>query len=200
MPESDPTRGSTEWATWRARVDLDEYQQRWNRLAESGQNPHGEVDLVQRFAPATVLDAGCGFGRVAIELTARGVDTVGVDLDADLLERARALAPELEWHLADLSVLDLGRSFDVVVAAGNVIGFVDAARREAAVTRCAAHVAPGGRLIVGYSLNGRWPSIEQYDTWCAAAGLELEHRFAGWEGEPFEGSSGEYHVSVHRRP
>lgn len=200
MSETDPTMGSEEWATWRARVDLDEYQQRWNRLAESGQNPHGEVDLVQRFAPATVLDAGCGFGRVAIELTARGVVTVGVDLDADLLERARALAPELEWHLADLSVLDLGRSFDVVVAAGNVIGFVDAAHREAAVTRCAAHVAPGGRLIVGYSLNGRWPSIEQYDTWCAAAGLELEHRFAGWEGEPFEGSSGEYHVSVHRRP
>jgi SAM-dependent methyltransferase len=139
-------------------------------------------------------------GRVAIELAARGIDTIGVDLDPDLLGRARELAPSLEWHLGDLATFDLERTFDVVVAAGNVIGFVAMEDREAAVRGCAAHVAPGGRLIVGYSLNRRWPSLELYDGWCAAAGLELEHRFATWECDPFEGSSGDYHVSVHRRP
>lgn len=199
MSESDPTKGSAEWSTWRERVDLDEYEQRWKRLAESGQNPHGEADLVSRFAPASVLDAGCGMGRVAIELAARGIDTVGVDLDPDLLDRARQLAPTLDWHLADLATFDLERCFDVVVAAGNVIGFVAAEDREEAVRGCAAHVAAGGRLIVGYSLNRRWPSLELYDAWCAACGLELEHRYATWEGEPFV-EGGDYHVSVHRRP
>lgn len=199
MPESDPTKGSAEWSTWRERVDLDEYEQRWKQLAESGQNPHGEADLVHRFAPASVLDAGCGMGRVAIELAQRGIDTVGVDLDPDLLGRARQLAPALDWQLADLATFDLERSFEVVVAAGNVIGFVAAEDREAAVRGCAAHVAAGGRLIVGYSLNRRWPSLEQYDAWCAAAGMVLEHRYATWDGEPFV-EGGDYHVSVHHRP
>ncbi len=200
MNDQDSMKGSDQWATWRERVDLDEYEQRWKKLAESGQNPHGEADFVCRFMPSSVLDAGCGMGRVAIELAARGIDTVGVDLDPDLLGRARELAPELDWHLADLATFDLERTFDVVVAAGNVIGFVATEDREAAVRGCAVHVAPGGRLIAGYSLNRRWPSLELYDGWCAAAGLELEHRFATWEGDPFEGSGGDYHVSVHRRP
>ena len=200
MNDQDPMKGSDQWATWRERVDLDEYEQRWKKLAESGQNPHGEADFVCRFAPASVLDAGCGMGRVSIELTNRGIATVGIDLDPDLLGRARELAPALEWHLGDLATFDLERTFDVVVAAGNVIGFVAAEDREAAVRGCANHVGPGGRLIVGYSLNRRWPSLELYDEWCAASGLVLEHRYATWEGEPFESDRGDYHVSVHRRP
>ena len=49
---------------------------------------------------------------------------VGVDLDPDLLARARDKAPDIEWVEGDLSHLDLGRVFDVVVAAGNVFGFI----------------------------------------------------------------------------
>lgn len=199
MSDQDPTSGSDQWAQWRQRVDLDEYEQRWRKLAESGQNPHGEADFVCRFHPTTVLDAGCGMGRVAIELAARGIDTVGVDLDPDLLGRARAQAPALSWVLGDLATFDLERTFDVVVAPGNVIGFVAEQDREAAVRGCAVHVAGGGRLIVGYSLTPRWPSLDLYDAWCAAAGLVLEERFATWDGEPFTEQS-DYHVSVHRRP
>jgi SAM-dependent methyltransferase len=198
MTDQDPTSGSDQWGQWRERVDLDEYEQRWKKLAESGQNPHGEADFVDRFAPGSVLDAGCGMGRVAIELAARGIETVGVDLDPDLLGRARSQAPELAWQLADLATFDLERTFDVVVAAGNVIGFVADADREAAVRGCAAHVGPGGRLISGYSLNRRWPTIAQYDAWCSAAGLVLEERFSTWDGAPFNDDS-DYHVSVHRR-
>ena len=196
---SDPTAGSDEWATWRDRVDLGEYDERWARMAAAGENPHGEADLVMRHRPASVLDAGCGTGRVAIELARRGVDVVGSDLDPDLLDRARAKAPELTWVLADLAGLDLGRTFDVVVMAGNVVGFVAAADRPAAVTAAAVHVAPGGRLISGYQLRPGWPPLDEYDRWCAAAGLVLEDRFATWDGRPL-GDPPDYAVSVHRRP
>ena len=80
MSDQDPTKGSDQWATWRERVDLDEYEQRWKKLAESGQNPHGEADFVCRFAPASVLDAGCGMGLEAtLYLTERGVRVTGTD-------------------------------------------------------------------------------------------------------------------------
>ena len=92
-----------EWAQWRRQVDLDGYDERWARMAAAGENPHGEADLVCRFDPATVLDGGCGTGRVAIELARRGIDVVGVDLDTDMLARARAKAPELTWVEADLA-------------------------------------------------------------------------------------------------
>ncbi|CAB4627255.1 unannotated protein [freshwater metagenome] len=199
MTEDQPAVGSAEWSHWRETVDLDDYANRWKRMAESGQNPHGEADFVSRFEPSSVLDAGCGMGRVAIELATRGYETVGVDLDPDLLLHAQQNAPTLVWHVGDLSDFDLGRTFDVVVAAGNVIGFVDEANRSKAVWRCAAHVAPGGRLITGYSINGTWPAPHLYDGWCADAGLELEARYSTWDGDPFQPDS-TYAVTVHRRP
>lgn len=195
----DPTVGSTEWSHWRRLVDLDEYEARWDVMSERGENPHGEVDFVMRFAPSTALDAGCGFGRVGIELAARGVDIVGADLDSDLLDRAKRRAPELDWRLADLSQVEFGRTFDLVVAAGNVIGFVDASNRERAVRNCARHVAPGGHLIMGNQVKQGWPTIDEYDRWCGAEGLEPAGHLAGWGGELL-GTSPDYVVTVHHRP
>lgn len=200
QPDIDPTLPAA-WREWRSRVDLDEYEERWNRLAASGQHPHGEADLVEAYAPRTVLDAGCGMGRVAIELAARGMDVVGVDVDREMLERAQRRAPDLEWHVADLTDLDdvLGaRRFDVVVLAGNVVPFIDPGRRARAIAACARHVAADGHLIAGGKLERNWPSTVDYDRWCADAGLVLADRWSTWEREPFVEGDSDYAVSVHR--
>jgi SAM-dependent methyltransferase len=195
----DPTVGSTQWAQWRQAVDLDDYESRWDRMAENGENPHGEVDFVMQFEPKTALDAGCGFGRVGIELNARGVDIIGVDLDPDLLARAKRRAPELDWRLANLATVDFGRQFDLVVVAGNVIGFVDAPDRSLAVQNCARHVAPGGWLVMGNQLKATWPTMKEFDEWCSHEGLVPAGHKAGWEGEML-GEDPDYVVTVHRRP
>jgi len=195
----DPTVGSTQWAQWRQAVDLDDYESRWDRMAENGENPHGEVDFVMQFEPKTALDAGCGFGRVGIELNARGVDIIGVDLDPDLLERAKRRAPDLDWRLANLATVDLSRQFDLVVVAGNVIGFVDAPDRSLAVQNCARHVAPGGWLVMGNQLKATWPTMKEFDEWCSHEGLVPAGHKAGWEGEML-GEDPDYVVTVHRRP
>ena len=200
------------WAAWRRQVDLDEYDARWERMAESGDNPHGEADFVDAvlsgIRPASVLDAGCGTGRLAIELARRDIRTVGVDLDGDLLARARTKAPELAWFQADLgdvADLDLGGPFDSVVLAGNVVGFVAPERRAGAIAGCAAHVArggprdPSGRLVAGFQLRPGWPTVADYDGWCTAAGLELEGHFSSWDEAPFEPGA-DYAVAVHRWP
>ena len=187
-----------DWQRWRSQVDVGGYDERWQQMADAGQNPHGEADLVCRFAPAAVLDAGCGTGRVAIELAARGIDTVGVDLDPDMLAVARAKAADLAWVQHSLAGLDLGRTFDVVVLAGNVIPFVNVAERADAVAGCARHLGPGGRMIAGFQLRTGWPTLDEYDGWCRAAGLDLEARHATWDGAPMTPGE-DYAVSIHLR-
>ncbi len=160
-------------------------------------NPHGEADLVFAYGPSSVLDGGCGTGRVAIELARRGIDVTGADLDPDMIALARAKAPGLTWVQADLGELDLPTRFDVVVLAGNVIPYVAAGRRGPAVLRCARHLAPGGRLIAGFQLQAGWPSLADYDRWCESAGLALEARYATWDRHPAT-ETDTYAVSVHR--
>jgi SAM-dependent methyltransferase len=186
-----------DWSSWRAQEGPAQYDERFRRLAAAGGNPHGEADLVASYAPATVLDAGCGTGRVAIELARRGIAVLGVDSDADMTAAARAKAPGLEWVTADLADLDRPERFDVVVLAGNVVPYVVPERRAAAVAACAGHLAPGGRLVAGFRLRPGWPTPDDYDGWCTAAGLVAEDRFAGWDRAPYDG--GDYVVAVHRR-
>ena len=53
-----------------------DYDARWDEMAAAGDNIHGEADLVSFLLAQTgghrVLDAGCGTGRVAVELSRRG--------------------------------------------------------------------------------------------------------------------------------
>jgi SAM-dependent methyltransferase len=186
-----------DWRSWRAHEGPERYDERFRRLAEAGHDPHGEADLVASFQPATVLDAGCGTGRVAIELAGRGIAVLGVDADPDMIAAARAKAPELGWVVADLADLDRPERFDVVVLAGNVVPYVVPERRALAVAACVAHLVPGGRLVAGFRLRPGWPTPDDYDRWCAAAGAVPEDRFAGWERARYAG--GDYVVAVHRR-
>lgn len=181
----------------------DEYDRRWERLAAAGENVHGEVDLVLRYRPGSVLDAGCGTGRVAIELDRRGVDVVGTDLDDAMLDTARTKAPHLTWVAADLATLDLAddagrrRRFDLAVLAGNVMIFVAPGTEGVVLGRLAAHLVDGGLLVAGFQLGaGRLP-LADYDRLATTAGFTLVERFATWSGDPFaEGD--DYAVSVHR--
>ncbi|MEW9521302.1 class I SAM-dependent DNA methyltransferase [Streptomyces tubercidicus] len=175
----------------------DEYQARFDRIASDGGDVHGEAELVRSFGPASVLDAGCGTGRVGIELARFGIAVMGVDGDASMLATARRLAPGIEWLQRDLVGLGLGRLFDVVVMAGNVPLFTAPGTESALVAGVAGHVRPGGRLVAGFSLD-RGYSLDCYDVHCGAAGLVLEDRYATWSREPYTG--GEYAVSVHRMP
>ncbi|HVE62829.1 MAG TPA: class I SAM-dependent methyltransferase [Mycobacteriales bacterium] len=179
------------------------YAARFTELAESGMHVHGEADLVASLAPegGRVLDAGCGTGRVAIELARRGFDVAGIDLDASMLEVARAAAPELTWISGDLATLPAEQpSYDVVVAAGNVMIFLAPGTEAHVVGRMASRLRPGGILIAGFSLQPGRLALADYDRYCARAGLSRVSRWATWDRQPWTGSPTEdYAVSVHRR-
>jgi SAM-dependent methyltransferase len=173
------------------------YDRRWEESAAAGRNIHGEADFVEDLGASSVLDAGCGTGRVAVELARRGVDVMGVDVDASMLERARAKAPALAWEQADLAEVGLGRTFDVVVMAGNVMIFLAPGTEARVVANLARHLAPAGSLVAGFSLEPGRLDLATYDAHAGAAGLVLAERWATWDRQPFTG--GDYAVSVHRR-
>ncbi len=188
---------------WNDRGDVprgSEYDARWAARADAGQSVHGEADLLTSLlagATASVLDAGCGTGRVAIEMAARGFDVVGVDLDPGMLDTARQKAPEIEWNLGDLATVELGRTFDLVAMAGNVIVFVAPGTEGQVLSRMADHLRPGGLLVAGFQLGAGQISLADYDALAAVAGLGLVSRWSTWERSPFAG--GDYAVSVHER-
>ncbi|MCB0994211.1 MAG: class I SAM-dependent methyltransferase [Acidimicrobiales bacterium] len=182
----------------------DDYDARWDRLAEQGQNPHGEADFVTALGVRRVLDAGCGTGRVAIELDRRGHEVVGVDLDEHMLATARRKGPHVEWHVADLARLDLvddvgeRRRFDAVVLAGNVMIFLASGTEGDVVARLAEHLSPGGVLVAGFQLHTEHLDLATYDRLAAANGLDLEARYSTWHHDGFTDTDG-YAVSIHRR-
>jgi SAM-dependent methyltransferase len=175
------------------------YDRRFEELAATGLDMHGEATLVDSYGPGSVLDAGCGTGRVAIELSRRGHDVVGVDMDPDMLEVARQKAPRLTWVPGDLADpgLTFGRHFDIVVLAGNVLIFVTPGTEGEVVSNLAGHLAPGGRVIAGYSLRPGGFSVAAHDELATQAGLSLEDRWSTWDRSPFTPQS-TYAVSVHR--
>ena len=82
--DSDSPSQSNRWLE-RSGVEGDAYDVQYTVRAQAGENVHGEADFVETFGPKSVLDAGCGTGRVAIELARRGIDVVGVDIDPRML-------------------------------------------------------------------------------------------------------------------
>lgn len=192
---------------WAQRGDIPrgaDYDERWARMAARGESVHGEADLVESLVPAggSVLDAGCGTGRVAIELANRGYDVAGIDLDPAMLDSARSKAPDLTWiegDLASTAVTDdaVGRrQFDAVVAAGNVMIFLERGTEADVMANIAAHLRPGGALVAGFQLSDGYLALHVYDGLAERNGLALEARYSTWEGTPFDG--GDYAVSVHR--
>ena len=200
---NEPSR----WAAANRTTDAKGYAAHFADLEASGVDIHGEASLAAALVPsgAAVLDAGCGTGRVAIRLAELGYRCVGVDNDAAMLEEARAASDQVTWLLADLADVDrIAESFDLVIAAGNVIPLLAPGSEAAVVAGLAGRLSPDGLLLAGFGLDAAHLPIAaapfglaEYDEWCAAAGLEFVARYSTWDRAPYSG--GPYAVTLHRR-
>lgn len=179
------------------RVSGDAYDARYEADAAAGKDVHGEANFLQSYDVRSVLDAGCGTGRVGRELARRGLAVVGIDIDGEMLARARRKAPDVDWRLADLATVEAGRTFDAVVAAGNVMIFLTPGTERDVIANLARHLSPGGMLVAGFQLTRPRMTLSYYDALCSAVGMELFERFATWEKDPLQ-PGGDYAVSVHR--
>lgn len=195
-----------EQSAWMRKVTADPahsswYVERFRSLAAAGHDLAGEARLVDAMAGrgARILDAGCGPGRIGGELTRRGHDVVGVDVDPVLVEAAIEDHPGARWLVGDLAELDLPargvpEPFDVIVSAGNVMTFLAASTRDEVLRRLAAHLRPNGRLVVGFGA-GRGYEFSAFLADAGRAGLEPDLLLSTWDLRPW-GEDSDFLVAV----
>lgn len=189
------------WFTAHGEGHADWYVERFRKMAAEGADLVGEARLVDAMVArrSRILDAGCGPGRIAGELHARGHDVVGVDVDPALIAAAEVDHPGPRYAVADLATLAVdGEPFDAAVLAGNVLVFVAPGTEPEVLRRVAAHVRPDGFVITGFATDRGYP-LDEFDAHAAGAGLVLEHRFATWDLRPWHDDA-PWAVTVLRRP
>ena len=205
MTSSEPTRWDAELIAnrdkWQAYVD------RFSSLHESGTDADGEARFIDALAAreSTILDAGCGAGRVAAALQQRGHHAIGVDKDAGHIAIGRDRYPGLpllEHDLTELTAADLCKAgapgdIDIVVLAGNVMVYLAPGSERDVLVTLAALLTPTGRLVTGFAI-GREYGVADLDRDAADVGLTLEHRFGTWQLAPYDENS-DWAVSIFRR-
>ena len=105
-------------------------------------------------ADGPVLELGCGTGRVAIPIAQSGIETVGIDSSAAMLDVARGKArrlglgdDSLRLVLADMRDLSLDRQFALaIIPFRGFLALMTVEDQRRTLTRVREHLAPGGRL------------------------------------------------------
>lgn len=105
-------------------------------------------------AGTRVLDVGCGVGRWSRLLAARGAVVTGVDLSPTMIAQAQhraaveGVADRCRFRVQDLSSLDVGEKFDLVLGVTVLQHILDPGALRAALMAMTAHLATGGRMIL----------------------------------------------------
>jgi SAM-dependent methyltransferase len=130
---------------------------------------------------ARVLDVGCGTGKSAAPLLARGYAVAACDLSEAMVRLARRrLGPQAEVFVADMRALDPRRGpFDLVTCLDDAVNYLaDTADLEAAFAAARAVLAPGGLYV--FDVN----TIGCYDgAYCGQFVVETADALFCWQGE-----------------
>jgi SAM-dependent methyltransferase len=116
----------------------------------------GEPEVVHGAIPAgaSVLELGCGTGRLIRALALLGHPVHGVDESPEML----AHAADLPTTLSSIEAADLGRTFDAVLLASTLLNG-PADLRHRFLLACRRHVAPHGVVVLQQSAPAWFGSV-----------------------------------------
>jgi SAM-dependent methyltransferase len=176
------------------------YAEHFRELVASGEDVEGEARFMDAVAPPSslILDAGCGQGRTAGALFARGHQVLGVDVDPVLIEAAKLDHPGPQYLLADLATLalpdDLGL-FDGAISAGNVITFVTPGTHVQVLASVHKYLKADSPYVLGFHTERL--DVGEFDVYAKKAGFAIESRFSTWDLRPYRDDA-EFAVTILR--
>jgi SAM-dependent methyltransferase len=110
------------------------------------------IDAMGLTPGAQVLDVGCGYGRHAMELAARGFHVVGLDLSTPLLvrggEEAQRRGLQINFVRGDMRELDFEAQFDAAYCLFSTFGYFDDETNKKTIANIARALKPGGRVMI----------------------------------------------------
>lgn len=150
-----------------------------------GANPEGEIG-----SGPSILDAGCGPGRIAVELATRGALVTGVDLIRPFLHAAQETAQEegveLDLEQADLRSFFRPEAFDAAVNLYTSFGYCDTIEEDIQILKnIHASIKSGGWFIL--EMLGREIAVRDFTEgeWFERGGFTVLTQFevvGAWEG------------------
>ena len=139
----------------------------------------GEPEIVHAAVPAgaSILELGCGTGRILRPLAALGHPVTGVDDSPEMLARS----PDLATVCSPIQSLRLDRAFDAVVLASNMVNAERGTRREFLAT-VRHHLRADGIAVFQQSPPGWFETFTGDEpVRDGPGGIRLIVRSARWE-------------------
>ncbi|MES0151781.1 class I SAM-dependent methyltransferase [Mesorhizobium sp. M0012] len=104
---------------------------------------------------SSVLELGCGYGRITNRLAEKGARVTGLDISPILLSKAEADAVErgvnVEYVLGDMRSLPWQDRFDAAFLWYTTFGYFDDEDNEKVLREAAFSLGKGGRLLIGHA-------------------------------------------------
>lgn len=96
----------------------------------------------------TLLDVACGTGGHLVHLR-QHFECEGLDLSEEMVRLAGSKMPEMTFHLASMTDFKVEQQYDALICLFSAVGHLQTVDRlNAAVSRMAEHLAPGGVLLI----------------------------------------------------
>lgn len=130
------------------------------------------VDLIFEYAgsPPRAVELAIGTGRVALPLSERGVEVIGIDISDQMVSRLRAKpgGDQIEVVMGDFADVPVEGEYPVVYLPFNTLfGLLDQDRQVECFINVAEHLEPGGRFVLDCFV----PDIKRYDEYNTRMGV-----------------------------
>lgn len=113
----------------------------------------------------SVLDLGCGTGRIAYWLHEKGLHVKGIDISKAMIEGAKKISPEIDFEVGDARKLEIPKeSLDYVIFSFNGLDYVYPEKSRLQALNEINRILKKNGLFVFSSHNRTWlyfPSIRR---------------------------------------